>query len=102
MSGQQFFDDELKAIVDTGHALGRKVTAHAHGTDSYVSQYGRNAREFGLLVEAGLTPVEAIVAATVKGARNLGQPDHLGTLEAGKYADVIAVAGDPTTDISGY
>ena len=187
-TGQQFFDDEQEAIVETAHSLGRKVTAHAHnadginaslragvdsiehgtfandesirlfkstgaylvptilagitvaeiagsensffakavrdkamrvgpqlientrrahrsgvrlafGTDSYVSQHGENAREFGLLVEAGLTPIEAIVTATVNGADNLGQSDTLGTLESGKHADLIAVDGDPTADV---
>lgn len=187
-TGQQFFDDEQNAIVQTAHSLGRRVTAHAHnadginaalragvdsiehgtfanaesirlfkqtgaylvptilagatvaeiardadsffapavrakalrvgpqlienvgllhrngvriafGTDSYVSQHGDNAREFSLLVEAGLTPLEAIVTATVHGADNLGKSDVLGTLEAGKYADLIAVSGDPTVNV---
>ncbi len=187
-TGQQFFNDELKAIIDTAHSLGRKVTAHAHGTDginaalragvdaiehgtfadeesyrlfletgaylvptimageavgivardpnsyfapavrekalqvapqmmgnvrrahergvkiafgtdSYVSKHGENAREFELLVEAGLSPVEAIRAATVNSADNLGQSALLGTVEVGKYGDLVAVHGDPTKDI---
>ncbi|MGY8896942.1 MAG: amidohydrolase family protein [Paraglaciecola sp.] len=188
-TGQQFFNDEIQAIVDTAHSLGRKVTAHAHnadginaalragvdsiehgtfaneesltlfeetgayliptllagatvseiamskhsffapsvnekalkvgpklietlsvahergikiafGTDSYVSKHGINAREFQLLVEAGLTPVEAIQTATVFGADNLGKSDELGTIESGKFADIIALDRDPSTDIS--
>lgn len=187
-TGQQFFDDEITAIIDTAHSLGRKVTAHAHnadginaalkagvdsiehgtfidkeslrlfrktgaylvptilagvtvselaadenshfspevrakarevgpnlikaaskahkagvkiafGTDSGVSSHGVNAREFDLLVQAGLKPIEAIITATVNGADNLGQSDNLGTLENGKFADMVAVYGDPTNDI---
>ncbi|MEO1135997.1 MAG: amidohydrolase family protein [Pseudomonadota bacterium] len=186
---QQFFDDELKAIMDSAHAMGRKVTAHAHGvnginaalragvdsiehgtyldnesirlfkrnnaylvptilagitvaewaadpnsfllppqraksaevgpkmldmarrahaggvkiafgTDSGVSKHGDNAREFGLLVEAGMTPMEAIRSATVYGADNLGQSDVLGSIAPGKYGDLVAVEGDPLADIT--
>lgn len=186
---QQFFADEMKAIMDTAHSMGRRVTAHAHGvaginaalkagvdsiehgtylddesirlfkqngaflvptilagvtvaewaedpdsfllppqrakaaevgprmidmvrraheggvaiafgTDTGVSPHGENAREFALLVQSGLTPMEAITAATVTGAANLGQSGTLGTLEPGKYGDLIAVAGDPLADVT--
>ncbi|MCI5046986.1 MAG: amidohydrolase family protein [Aquisalinus sp.] len=185
----QFFEDELQAIMDTAHSMGRKVTAHAHGkngidaalaagvdsiehgtyldaesvrlfrragaylvptllagqtvveiaespnsfltppqraksllvgpqmiemarrahqggvkiafgTDSGVSQHGDNAREFELLVKAGMTAEEAVYSATVAGADNLGMSDKLGTLEAGKYGDLIAVDGNPLEDIT--
>ena len=187
-TGQQLFDDELAAIVETAHALGRKVAAHAHGTDgilaalragvdsiehgtysddaafrlyrqrgaylvptmlagvtvmemaqtsdflaapvrdkalrvgrdmkamvgrahtagipiafgtdSGVSRHGDNGRELALLVEAGLTPMEAIVAATVNAAKLLGVDDRLGTLEPGKLADLVAVTGDPLADVA--
>ncbi|MBI1391176.1 MAG: amidohydrolase family protein [Alphaproteobacteria bacterium] len=188
-TGQQFFEDELKAIMDTAHSLGRKVTAHAHGadginsalragvdsiehgsfaneesfdlmkekgaylvptilagvtvaeiandpesffpapirakakqvgpqiidtvrkahaagvpiafgTDTGVSKHGDNAREFELLVEAGLTPMEAIAAATVKIADNMGRSAMLGTVEPGKVGDLVAVNGDPLNSIS--
>ncbi|MEO1013964.1 MAG: amidohydrolase family protein [Pseudomonadota bacterium] len=188
-TGQQFFEDELGAIMETAHSLGRKVTAHAHGasginaalragvdsiehgtfandesfalfkekgaylvptilagvtvaeiadnpnsffpkpiqekakrvgpqiidmvrrahaagvpiafgTDTGVSKHGENAREFVLLVEAGLTPMEAIAAATVKIADNMDKSDVLGTVEPGKYGDLVAVYGDPLSDIS--
>lgn len=186
---QQFFEDELKAIMDAAHSMGRKVTAHAHGvnginaaleagvdsiehgtylddrsialfkstgaylvptilagvtvaewaedpdtfltppqrekaaevgpkmlamarraheggvkiafgTDSGVSAHGENAREFELLVEAGMTPMQAIASATVVGAEHLGKSDLLGSVEPGKYADLVAVKGDPLGDIS--
>ena len=186
---QQFFPDELAASVESGHAMGRKVTAHAHGlsgvnaalnagvdsiehgtflddesirlfrksgaylvptllagatvaawaddpnsfllppqrakareagprmldmarrahrggvkiafgTDTGVSKHGENAKEFLLLVEAGMTPTEAIRAATVNGAANLGRSADLGTIEAGKSGDLVAVRGDPTVNIA--
>lgn len=186
---QQFFEDELKTIMDSAHAMGRKVTAHAHGvnginaalragvdsiehgtyldnesirlfkrnnaflvptllagetvvewardpesfllppqrekalqvgpimhdmarraheggvkiafgTDSGVSRHGDNAREFALLVSAGMTPMEAIRSATVMGAENLGKSDVLGSITAGKYGDLVAVEGDPLSDIT--
>ncbi len=186
---QQFFEDELKAIMETAHAMGRKVTAHAHGvqginaalragvnsiehgtfldnesirlfkrndaylvptvlagvtvgawaedpdsfllppqrakaltvgprmidavrrahdggvkiafgTDSGVSRHGDNAREFALLVEAGMTPTEAIRSATVVAAEHLGEYEKFGSIAPGKYADIIAVDGDPTTDVT--
>ncbi len=185
----QFFEDELKAIMDTAHLMGRRVAAHAHGatginaalragvdaiehgtyankesfrlfketgaflvptilagatvaemakpdttfmpppirakalavgpqilemvreankagvriafgTDSGVSRHGINAREFELLVDAGLTPRQAIMTATLHGALNIGKPDDLGSLEPGRYGDLIAVEGDPLENIS--
>lgn len=183
---QQFTDDELVAIVDAAHKMGRKVTAHAHGksgvdaalraginsiehgtyldaesialfkesgavlvptvlagatvtgwtnepwlpapsrakaaevgplmlemlrrahqggvtvafgTDTGVSRHGDNAKEFALMVEAGFTPEEAIRAATVVASQHLEMAKDIGTLEPGKYADLIAVSKDPLKDI---
>lgn len=186
--GQQLTDDELRAIVKTAHALGRKVAAHAHsadginaalragvnsiehgsyldeesvilfkksnaylvptllagvhmleeskindqippfiaekiqqvapvveesfkralkggvkiafGTDSGVSKHGTNAREFVIMVKYGMSTDEAIKSATVNAAKLLGMYDELGSIEMGKYADIIAVDGNPLTDIS--
>lgn len=185
---QQFFDDELEAIVEAARMMGRRVTAHAHGesgidsfleaggasiehgtyldrdsirlfrrngaylvptvlagvtvseiaetadwmtppiraksrmvgpqmlamarraheggvmiafgTDSGVSRHGLNAREFQLLVEAGMTEMEAIVTATVNAADHIEMAEDIGTIEAGKFADIIAVDGNPLEDIS--
>ncbi|MGH9464948.1 MAG: amidohydrolase family protein [Thermoanaerobaculia bacterium] len=72
----------------------------AFGTDSGVSPHGENAREFALMVEGGMPPLEAIRAATATAAEVLGVADELGTLEAGKLADLVAVTGDPLADIS--
>ncbi|MCZ6571839.1 MAG: amidohydrolase family protein [Planctomycetota bacterium] len=71
----------------------------AFGTDSGVSAHGDNAREFVLMVAAGMPPMEAIQSATL-GAAQLLQVEHeLGTLEKGKLADVIAVRGNPAEDV---
>jgi imidazolonepropionase-like amidohydrolase len=57
-------------------------------------------REWELLVEAGFTPIETIHIATSNGAAFLGQPQHIGTLEKGKQADLVVTRGDPSTNIS--
>ena len=186
---KQFSDEELKAIVEAAHSMGRKVTAHAHGkdgidaflraggdsiehgtyvdadsiklfkgagawlvptlmagdfvvreagrpntwllpaqrdkaliagplmmdmtrrayqggvkiafgTDTGVSAHGDNAGEFALLVKAGFTPLDAIRAATVWAAEHFGLLDQIGSLLPGKQADLIAVRGDPLTDVT--
>lgn len=184
---QQFSNEELSAIVEAAHAMGRKVTAHAHGkggidsalnagvdsiehgtfidaesialfkekdailvptvlagatvtgwsdqpwlpeasrqkaaiagpmvldmlrsahdggvniafgTDTGVSKHGDNAKELGLMVEAGFTPEEALRAATVVAAEHVQMAGNIGTLEDGKYADIIAVDSDPLDDVT--
>ena len=184
---QQFFDDEIAAIVDTAAMMGRKVTAHAHGkggieaalrngvqsiehgtylddetialfretggtlvptvlagvtvtgwteqpwlpepsrekaaivgplmldmlrrareggvnvafgTDTGVSKHGENAEEFVLMVEAGYSPEEAIRTATIVAAEHIEMGDVIGTVEAGKFADMVAFSADPLDDIS--
>lgn len=72
----------------------------AFGTDSGVSQHGDNAREFELLVEAGLTPMEAIETATIHASRHVRMDSDIGTIETGKYADIVAVDGNPLENIS--
>lgn len=183
---QQFSNAELEAIVEAAHAMGRKVTAHAHGksgidaalragvdsiehgtyldaesialfkekgatlvptvlagatvtgwtnepwlpapsrakaaiigplmlemlrrareggvnvafgTDTGVSRHGDNAQEFALMVEAGFSPEEAIRSATVVASEHVQMAAEIGTLEVGKYADLIAVVSDPLKDI---
>lgn len=71
----------------------------AFGTDAGVFRHGRNAVEFQYMVEAGMPPLAAIKSATYHTAKLLGKLDELGTLEAGKIADIIAVAVDPLQDI---
>lgn len=69
------------------------------GTDAAVYPHGRNAQEFVLMVKNGMKPIDALKSATSADAVLLGITDR-GTLEAGKLADVIAVPGDPTVDIT--
>jgi imidazolonepropionase-like amidohydrolase len=182
----QYSPEEMKAIVDTAHGLGRKVAAHAHGaqgikyavlagvdsiehgsyindediqlmkqhgtylvptiwlcdwllenyqklgmtpnmvekmktvlpvarqnvahafqsgvkvafgTDAAVYPHGMNAREFAVMVKLGMTPLASIQAATVNAADLLGWSERVGTLEAGRFADLIAVEGDPLGDV---
>jgi imidazolonepropionase-like amidohydrolase len=182
----QYSPEEMKAIVDTAHGLGRKVAAHAHGalgikyavlagvdsiehgsyindediqlmkehgtylvptvylqdwltenmaslgltanmiekaktvlpiaakneshafksgvkiafgTDAAVYPHGLNAHEFGKMVEMGLTPLQAIQAATVNAADLIGWPEQVGTIEPGRLADLVAVNGDPLADV---
>jgi imidazolonepropionase-like amidohydrolase len=192
-TGQQFTEAELQAIAETAHALGRKVTAHAHekagieaalragfdsiehamwadrdtmnlfrstgawmiptvypitavgdtpekmkqgpfkdmpppimekllrlgkqpkdmtrlahrmgvrialGTDSGVSPHGENANEFVEYVNAGMSQMEALAAGTVDAAEAGGVADQVGSLEPGKAADIVAMAGSPLDDIS--
>ncbi|MEL7030696.1 MAG: amidohydrolase family protein [Pseudomonadota bacterium] len=184
---QQFFDDEIAAIVETAAMMGRKVTAHAHGkggieaalrngvhsiehgtyldedtielfkqtggtlvptvlagvtvtgwtdqpwlpepsrekaaivgplmldmlsrareggvsiafgTDTGVSKHGENAEEFELMVQAGFTPEQAIRSATIVAAEHIEMADLIGTLEVGKFADMVALRNDPLESVS--
>jgi imidazolonepropionase-like amidohydrolase len=101
------FPPEIAAKARAAHdarsaAMRRAVQAGvriAFGTDSAVSPHGRNAEEFALLVDHGLSPAAALRAATSVDAALLGLQARIGTLEAGKEADVVAVPGDPLADI---
>src|SRR5262245_39818619 len=87
----------IQAMFGRAYKAGVKI---AFGTDSGVSNHGDNAREFGYMVEAGMPPMEAILAS-VRGSSDLiGATDRIGSIQAGRFADVIAVAGDPLKDIS--
>jgi imidazolonepropionase-like amidohydrolase len=85
--------DAFRAAV----AAGVKI---ALGTDSAVGEHGLNGRELALMVEGGMSPMQAIVAATATAAELLGRQDAVGTLRPGLLADVIAVTGDPLADIA--
>jgi imidazolonepropionase-like amidohydrolase len=87
----------MQASFRKAVAAGVKI---AFGTDSSVSPHGQNAREFSLMVKAGMPPMDAIVAATRNAAELLGRSADVGTLETGKLADLVAVHGDPLKEIS--
>ena len=72
----------------------------AFGTDSGVSAHGDNAQEFALLVEAGLSTMDAIRTATTHAAQLLGEEERLGRIAPGYFADIVAVDGDPLEDIT--
>jgi imidazolonepropionase-like amidohydrolase len=86
----------------------RKNIAHAFasgvkvgfGTDAAVYPHGLNAHEFAVMVKLGLTPLQAIQAATVNDADLLGWSDKVGVIEPNHYADIIAVDGDPLQDVT--
>jgi len=72
----------------------------AFGTDAAVFPHGQNAKEFKLMVDLGMSPIDALKSATANDADLLGIAQKVGTLEKGKLADVIAIPGDPTADIT--
>jgi imidazolonepropionase-like amidohydrolase len=89
------------AAMRNGIKLARKYNVKiAFGTDSGVIAHGTNGHEFTLMVEwGGMSPMESIMAGTLNAATLLGWEKNIGSLEAGKWADIVAVPGDPLKDI---
>jgi len=88
---------KAQGTFQRANELGVKI---AYGTDTGVSEHGLNAQEFKYMVEAGMPPIEALRSATIEAAKLLKIEDTLGSIEAGKLADIIAVNGDPLIDIT--
>lgn len=88
-----------RAKGNIAEAIARKVNI-AVGTDAGITPHGQNPFELCCLVELGMSPMDAIRAATSTSARLLGVDDHLGTLRAGYAADLVLCAGDPLQDIA--
>ena len=80
------------------NALKRGVKL-AYGTDSGVYPHGQNARQFAYMVRYGMTPMQAIQSATIRAAELLGKEETLGSVQPGRFADLVAVKGDPLQDI---
>ena len=98
------YAEKMKAVTSVSrqnlrHAFESGVKV-AFGTDAAVYPHGLNAHEFAVYVQMGLTPLQAIQTATVNAADLLGWSDRIGTLEPGKFADIVAVDGDPTRDVT--
>jgi imidazolonepropionase-like amidohydrolase len=89
---QPTWEESLRRAIAAGVTIGV-------GSDTGEIAHGENARELSALVRYGMTPADALRSATVVGAQVLGVDDR-GVIEAGKLADLIAVAGDPLEDIS--
>jgi len=94
---------KAKAAISAGRETFQKALAKGVkiglGTDAAVYAHGRNTEEFHLMVDLGMKPMEALKAGTSGDADLLGLSDKIGTLEAGKLADVVAVPGDPVENI---
>jgi len=87
---------QIQSMFQHAVRIGVKV---GFGTDSAVEPHGLDAQEFALMVKNGMTPAQALLAATAADADLLGLADKIGTLETGKLADLVAVPGDPLQDI---
>lgn len=87
---------QIQATFAKAYKRGVKI---AFGTDAGVFPHGDNGKEFGYMVEAGMPPMEAIKSATVVSASILGMSDKIGTLEAGKMADIVATDENPLQNI---
>jgi imidazolonepropionase-like amidohydrolase len=87
---------KIQSTFSKAYKEGVKI---AFGTDAGVFAHGKNYKEFEYMVEAGMPAMEAIKSATMNAADLLGISDRIGSIEKGKYADIIAVKGDPIKDI---
>ncbi len=89
--------NDMAGNFEKAHKAGVNV---AYGTDSGISPHGTNAEEAVLMVEAGMSEMDVIVTATINAADLIDMSDDIGTIEAGKYADIIAVDSSPLEDIA--
>ena len=102
MGVPEFMVEKARVVMPAARQnIGRAFKAGvkvAFGTDAAVYPHGLNAHEFPVMVKLGLTPMRAIQSATVHAADLIGWSDHVGSIEPGHFADIIAVDGDPLAD----
>ncbi|MDE2134152.1 MAG: amidohydrolase family protein [Alphaproteobacteria bacterium] len=92
--------ETVPRMIQNLHDAYRAGVKIAFGTDEGLVPHGQNAREFALMVKAGMTPMDAIIAATGSAADLIGDTNDIGSVRPGRYADLIAVDGDPLADIT--
>jgi imidazolonepropionase-like amidohydrolase len=97
------YKEKLQAFIPRNLETARKAhkagVKFAMGSDAIYSMFGQNTRELGWFVKAGMTPEQALRTATTNAAELLGKEKELGAVAPGYFADLVAVGGDPTTDI---
>lgn len=113
-----FVDAALRDAIDDGTVPGNDETTDAqragfrravaagvkiaYGTDSGVYPHGLNARQLSYMVRYGMTPMQALQSATIGAAEMMGWQDRVGSIATGKYADIVAVEGDPMGDLKRF
>ena len=95
-TGRVYATDIQREMFRKGVAMGAPI---AFGTDSGVYPHGLNARQFAYMVRYGMTPMQAIQSATIRAAELLSKEDMLGSVQPGRFADLVAVKGDPLQNI---
>jgi imidazolonepropionase-like amidohydrolase len=92
---------DIAPYVEDSHRRAIRAGVNiAFGTDAGVFEHGLNAQEFDLMVRAGMTPAQALLAATRNAAEALGRQDDLGSIQPGRFADIVAVQGNPLDDVT--
>ncbi|MGZ4815409.1 MAG: amidohydrolase family protein, partial [Terriglobales bacterium] len=104
MKAPDYLKAKMKMVSQSSENAAKKAIAAGVkiglGTDAAVYPHGLNAHELAVYVKLGMTPTQAIQSATVNDAELLGWSDKVGSLESNKLADIIAVDGDPTKDVT--
>ena len=89
----------IEKNLETARRAHKAGVKFAMGSDAVFTMFGQNTRELAWFVKAGMTPAEALQTATTNAAALLGMPDQLGAIAPGYFADIVAVEGDPLSDI---
>jgi imidazolonepropionase-like amidohydrolase len=93
-------NDYIQKNLETARRAHKAGVKIAMGSDAVFTMFGQNTRELAWFVKAGMTPAEALQTATTNAAALLGMPDQIGAVAPGYFADLVAVEGDPLTDIN--